>query len=267
MIKMVVTDIDGTIYSEKQGLTNNVKTCMQNLIRNGIYVAIATGRTYASAKYVADEIGIECPLICYQGGLINTYDGRILDVKYLPQDIARKIVAELRARNIHMNVYIEDVLYVENDNDYIKAYVGNKGIDYFKVNSFDDLDFSKLNKILAIDNNPQLIEDLIKELQTKYPEIYVVKSTDIFCEIANKEATKGNAIKFLANKLGFTEKEVLAIGDQNNDIEMVETAGIGVAMGNGTDEIKAKANYITDTVDNEGFVKAINKFVWGKENA
>ena len=266
MIKMVVTDIDGTIYSEKQGLTDNVKACMQNLIKNGIHVAIATGRTYASAKYVADEIGIECPLICYQGGLINTYDGRILDVKYLPQDIARKIVAELRARNIHMNVYIEDVLYVENDNDYIKAYVGNKGIDYFKVNSFDDLDFSKLNKILAIDNNPQLIEDLIKELQTKYPEIYVVKSTDIFCEIANKEATKGNAIKFLANKLGFTEKEVLAIGDQNNDIEMVETAGIGVAMGNGTEEIKAKANYITDTVDNEGFVKAINKFVWGKEN-
>ena len=266
MIKMVVTDIDGTIYSEKQGLTDNVKACLQNLIKNGIHVAIATGRTYASAKYVADEIGIECPLICYEGGLINTYDGKILDVKYLPQDIARKIVKELRDRNIHMNVYIEDVLYVENDNDYIKAYVGNKGIDYFKVNSFDDLDFSKLNKVLAIDNNPQLIEDLIKELQTKYPEIYVVKSTDIFCEIANKEATKGNAIKFLANKLGFTEKEVLAIGDQNNDIEMVETAGIGVAMGNGTDEIKAKANYITDTVDNEGFVKAINKFVWGKEN-
>ncbi len=266
MIKMVVTDIDGTIYSEKQGLTDNVKACLQNLIRNGIHVAIATGRTYASAKYVADEIGIECPLICYQGGLINTYDGKILDVKYLPQDIARKIVTELRDRNIHMNVYIEDVLYVENDNDYIKAYVGNKGIDYFKVNSFDNLDFSKLNKILAIDNNPQLIENLIKELQTKYPEIYVVKSTDIFCEIANKYATKGNAIKFLANKLGFTEKEVLAIGDQNNDIEMVETAGIGVAMGNGTEEIKAKANYITDTVDNEGFVKAINKFVWGKEN-
>ncbi len=266
MIKMVVTDIDGTIYSEKQGLTDNVKACMQNLIKNGIHVAIATGRTYASAKYIADEIGIECPLICYQGGLINTYDGKILDVKYLPQDIARKIVTELRNRNIHMNIYIEDVLYVENDNDYIKAYVGNKGIDYFKVNSFDDLDFSKLNKILAIDNNPQLIEDLIKELKTKYPEIYVVKSTDTFCEIANKEATKGNAIKFLANKLGFTEKEVLAIGDQNNDIEMVKTAGIGVAMGNGTEEIKAKANYITDTVDNEGFVKAINKFVWGKEN-
>ena len=264
---MVVTDIDGTIYSPQIGITKEVKDCIRNLIDNGVHVAIATGRNFGSTKTIADEIGIKCPLICYQGGLINTYDGKTIDVKYVEEEPARKIVKELRDRCIHMNVYIEDVLFVENDNDYIKDYVGDKGIHYFKVDSFDELDFSKLNKILAIDKDTELIENLIKELQEKYPELYVVKSTSIFCEIANKEATKGNAIKLLANKLGFTEQEVLAIGDQNNDIEMVVTAGIGVAMGNGTEEIKSKADYITDTVLNNGFVKAIDKFVWGKENA
>ena len=266
MIKMVVTDIDGTIYTPEKGISPAVKACVQKLTNNGIYVAIATGRSFSSTKSIADELGIQCPLICYQGGLINSYEGEILDVKYLNEDIAREIVKELRSRNIHMNVYIDDVLFVENDNDYIKAYVGDKGIDYFKVDSFDELDFTKLNKILAIDHDTKLIENLIKELQTKYPQIYVVKSTNIFCEIANKEATKGNAIKFLANKLGFTEKEVLAIGDQNNDIEMVKTAGVGVAMGNGTSEIKAIADYITEHVNQDGFVKAIDKFVWEKEN-
>ena len=107
---------------------------------------------------------------------------------------------------------------------------------------------------------------LIKEYQEKYPEIYVVRSYKYFCEIANKEATKGNAIKILAEEYGITIDEVMAIGDQNNDIEMVETAGVGVAMGNGTEEIKACANYVTDTVQNNGFVKAIDKFVWEKEN-
>lgn len=266
MIKMVVTDIDGTIYSPQIGITNEVKQCIHNLIRNGIHVAIATGRNFGSTKTIADEIGIKCPLICYQGGLINTYEGETIDVKYVDEAPARKIVKELRTRNIHMNVYIEDVLFVENDNDYIKDYVGDKGIHYFKVDSFDELDFTKLNKILAIDKDTKLIENLITELKEKYPELYIVKSTSIFCEIANKEATKGNAIKLLANKLGFTEKEVLAIGDQNNDIEMVVTAGVGVAMGNGTDEIKSQADYITDTVLNNGFVKAIDKFVWRKEN-
>ena len=234
------------------------------MISSGKYVAIATGRTYSSAKYIADMIGIKCPLICYQGGLVNSYEGEILDVKYLNPDIAREIITDCRKRNIHLNVYIEDTLYVEDDDKYIKDYIGDKGIDYFKVNSFDELDFSKLNKLLAINYDTKFIDDFIVELRNKYPQIYVVKSFDYFCEIANKEATKGSAIKFLANRLGFSEKEVLAIGDQNNDIEMVKTAGIGVAMANGTDEIKAEADYITDTVQNDGFVKAINKFVWGK---
>lgn len=266
MIKMVVTDIDGTIYSPEQGITKNVKNCIKNLYDNGIIVAIATGRTYGSAKCVADTIGIQCPLICYQGGLVNSYEGEVLDVKYLNPEIARKIIAECKERNIHLNVYVEDKLYVEDDNQYIKDYIGDKGIDYFKVDSFEELDLSKLNKLLAINYNADFIDNLIAEFQVKYPELYVVKSFKYFCEIANKNATKGNAIKFLAKKYGFTTNEVMAIGDNNNDIEMIETAGIGVAMANGTQEIKAKADYVTDTVQNDGFVKAVNKFVWECEN-
>lgn len=266
MIKMVVTDIDGTIYSPETGISIGVKECIQKLDKEKINVVIATGRTFGSAKYVADLLGIKCPLICYQGGLINSYDGEIIDVKYLDETIAREIVEDCRKRNIHLNVYIEDKLYVENDDEYIKNYIGDKGIDYFKVNSFDDLDFSKLNKLLAIDYNPEFIDSYISELQKKYPQIYVVKSFKYFCEIANKTATKGNAIKLLANKLGFSEKEVMAIGDQNNDIEMIVTAGIGVAMGNGTPEIKKNADFITDTIENDGFVKAVDKFVFGRSN-
>lgn len=266
MIKMVVTDIDGTIYSPELGITHNVKNCIKKLVDNNIIVAIATGRTYGSAKCVADTIGIKCPLICYQGGLVNSYEGEIIDVKYLNAEIARKIIEECKQRKIHLNVYVEDKLYVEDDNQYIKDYIGDKGIDYFKVNSFDELDFSKLNKLLAINYDAEFIDNLILEFQKKYPELYVVKSFKYFCEIANKEATKGNAIKILAKKYGFSTKEVMAIGDNNNDIEMIETAGMGVAMGNGTAEIKAKADYVTDTVQNDGFVKAVNKFVWEIEN-
>ena len=264
MIKLVVTDIDGTIYTPEKGITNEVKHCLQNLTQKGVHVAIATGRTYGSAKWIADNVGIECPLICYQGGLVKTYEGNIIDVKYLNEKIAREIIEDFRKRNIHLNVYIEDKLYVEEDDDYIKDYIGDKGIDYYKVDSFDELDFSKLNKMLAINYDSKFIDELIDELQKKYPQIYVVKSFAYFCEIANKEATKGNAIKILADLYGITTDEVLAIGDNNNDIEMVETAGVGVAMGNGTEEIKKRADFVTDNVEHNGFVKAIDKFVWSK---
>ena len=261
MIRMVVTDIDGTIYTPQTGIKQNTKECLKDLCNKGVIVAIATGRTYGSAKSVADNIGIKCPLICYQGGLINSYEGEILNVKYLNPDIANEIIDDFRKREIHLNVYVEDKLYVENDDDYIKDYIGDKGIDYFKVQSFNELDFSKLNKLLAIRYDSQFIDNLIEELRKKYPSIYTVKSHDYFCEIANKEATKGNAIKFLANKYGIKTEEVLAIGDQNNDIDMIKTAGIGIAMGNGTEQIKKEADFITDSVDNDGFIKAIKKFI------
>ncbi len=265
MIKLIVTDIDGTIYNPEIGIKDSVKNSINNLVKNGINVVIATGRTYGSAKTVADKLGIKCPLICYQGGLINSYDGEILDAKYLNPEIAREIITDFRKRKIHLNAYVEDTLYVEDDDEYIKDYIGDKGIDYFKVDSFDELNFNKLNKLLAIQYDCEFIDNLILELRQKYPQIYVVKSYKYFCEIANKEATKGNAIKFLASKYGITTNEVLAIGDQNNDIEMIEMAGVGVAMGNGTEQIKEASDYITDTIENDGFVKAIDKFVWGKE--
>ncbi|MCD7879091.1 MAG: HAD family hydrolase, partial [Candidatus Gastranaerophilales bacterium] len=165
MIKMLVTDIDGTIYSPVSGISDNVKNCIKKLEDNGILVVIATGRTFGSARHIADLIGIKCPLVCYQGGLVNSYDGKILDVKYLDQKIAREIICECRNRNIHLNVYVEDTLYVENDDNYIKDYIGDKGIDYFKVNSFDELDFSKLTKLLAIKYDKKFIDDLINEFR------------------------------------------------------------------------------------------------------
>jgi len=260
MIKMVVSDIDGTIYTPEAGITSEVKRCIQNLEKSGIKFVLATGRTYASSKYMADLTGVKCPLIAYQGALVCSYEGRVLDAKYLDADSARKIIADFRKRGIHLNVYADDTLYVEEDDEYIKDYIGDKGIDYFKVNSFDELDFSKLNKMLAIRYDEKFIDDLILELRNTYPEIYTVKSFKYFCEIADKNVSKGNAVKFLASMYGINENEVLAIGDQNNDIEMIKTAGIGIAMGNGTPEIKAQADYITDTVQNNGFIKALQKF-------
>ena len=106
-----------------------------------------------------------------------------------------------------------------------------------------------------------ITEDLIFELKKEYPELFICKSTDFFCEICHKEATKGDGLSFLQNLYGISKEETLTIGDHNNDIELLQSGGVKVAMGNATDELKAIADYVTDTVDNDGFAKAIEKFV------
>ena len=93
------------------------------------------------------------------------------------------------------------------------------------------------------------------------PHLYIVKSTPWFCEFSTQEATKARAVEVLKEYWNLKDQEVLTIGDQDNDIELLKAGGIKVAMGNATDELKKYADFVTDTVENDGFVKAMEKFV------
>lgn len=259
MIKMIATDIDGTLV--KCNFTDGVKDCVRRLTEAGIKVVLVTGRMHCSTRYVAKELGLRTPIVSYQGGLIKSYDGTTLYQRNLPNMYALPIIEWARQNNIHLNLYMNDKLYVEKDNDTIKQYVDGKHIEY-TVCSFDDLELADINKILAIDyNDENKVSCWIEELEAKFPALYIVKSTPYFCEISNKDAKKSAGVDYLRKLWKFDKSEVMAIGDQNNDIELLKSGGIAVAMGNATEELKAVADYVTDTVDNDGFVKAVEKFV------
>ena len=235
MIKMIATDIDGTI--------------------------VKWDTSVSAAMPVARELGLNTPIISYQGGLIKDISGKTLYQNTLSPKYAKEIIQWARKNNIHINLYLDDKLYVEHDNDIVKYYTDGKFIDY-TVCSFDDLKIENVNKILAIDlNNAEKVTSWVDELKAKYPDLYIVKSTPYFCEIGSGDAKKSLGVQFLCNLWGIKKEELLTIGDQNNDIDLVKAGGIGVAMGNGSEELKACADYITDTVENNGFVKAIEKFV------
>lgn len=268
MIKMLVLDIDGTIYKKNFTASETVKKTLKELVNNGIRVVLATGRMFSATIKVAQDIGITEPVICYQGGYIrecNT-DGCVIMQKNVPPEYTKEIINILRNNNIHCNIYMDDILVVEDDNETIKQYTDERNVKYIVADSFDSIELKNINKILAIDSDPKKIENLQKNLSYTYAEdLYIIRSTPNFCEISNKEATKGNAIRFLSEKWNIKKEEIMAIGDQDNDIEMLKAAGIAVAMGNATDDLKKIADYVTDTVDNDGVVKAIEKFIKEKK--
>jgi len=156
---------------------------------------------------------------------------------------------------------MDDVLYVENDDEIIKRYTYLRNVSYNVVN-FDDIEIDNVNKLLAIDyDNPDKATQWRDYLREKYPELSIVKSSQYFCEISDSGAKKSCAVEFLRKMWGFSQDEVLTIGDQDNDIELLKSGGIKVAMGNGTQNLKEVADFITDTIDNDGFVKAVEKFI------
>ena len=259
MIKLVATDIDGTILIPEGEFTQGVKNCVTKLCEKGIKVVLVTGRMNAAAKIIADELNLNTPVVSYQGGLVT--DGeKVLYERYLTEEQAEKILRWAKGVNIHINLYNDDILYSEKDCVEIQRYAGRQHVPYV-VKDFSEIKKTKVNKILAIDyNNSEKIDELEKKLPNIFPELYIVKSTPHFLEFSNKEASKYCAVKFLQNYWGVNEDETLTIGDQNNDIELLRAGGVKVAMGNATDELKSCADYITDAVNNDGFVKAIDKF-------
>lgn len=262
MIKMVATDIDGTILRGDFGFSPAVKSCVKDLCEHGVKVVLVTGRMHCAALKLANELGLNTPIVSYQGGMIkeNSLDGKVYYNKYLEPEYARKIINWARENGIHINLYMDDVLYVEKDDEIIRRYTEARYISY-KVSLFNDLKFEKINKILLIDYaNPEKVNQWVKYLNKEYPQLYVVTSTPYFCEISHPDAKKSTAVEYLCKLWDIKQEEVLTIGDQNNDIELLKAGGIKVAMGNATEELKACADYITDTVTNDGFVKAVEKF-------
>ncbi len=230
MIKMIATDIDGTILPYGGEFRPAVLDCINELTKKGIKIVLVTGRMHSSAQ------------------------------SNLKPQIAKEIIEWARKNNVHLNLYLDDKLYVEEDNEIIQYYIKGKFVDY-TVCSFDDLEIKDVNKLLAIDiHNPERVTSWVNILKEKYPQLYIVKSTPYFCEIGPSDAKKSLSVEFLRNYWDIKKEEVLTIGDQNNDIDLVECGGIGIAMGNGTEELKSCADYITDTCDNDGFVKAVEKF-------
>ena len=259
MIKLVATDIDGTILIPEGEFTQGVKDCIKKLNDIGIMVVLVTGRMNAAATKIAASLGLETPVISYQGGLI-TLKNEILYEKYLTLTQCNSILDWAKEEKIHINLYNNDILYSENENYEIKRYCNNLHTEY-KIKNFDDVEKNKINKLLAIDyNNPERISNLEQSLKEVFPDIYIVKSTPYFLEFSNPEASKYHAVKFLQKYYNISESETLSIGDQNNDIALLQAGGLKIAMGNASDELKSISDEIADTVYNDGFVKIMEKY-------
>ena len=249
-IKLVATDIDGTLVKWDTRVSDGVKNCVKKLQENGVKVVLVTGRMHCATKHLRDELGLNSPVVSYQGGLIKDSDGKTLYQENLDSDYAKEIINWAHKNDVHLNLYIDDKLYVEKDDDCVKRYTDGKFVPY-TVCPFESLKIENVNKILAIDyGNAERVTGWVSELQAKFPELYIVKSTPFFCEIGSPMAKHWN----------LSQDEILTIGDQNNDIELLKAGGVKVAMGNATPELKECANFITDSVENDGFVKAIDKF-------
>lgn len=270
-IRLLVVDLDGTVVGASNQISARVKQAVQAVQLQGIPVAIATGRMYQSARRFHADLGSTLPLMSYQGALIkDPADDTLHRHWHLPKVYAQQLLEFYEQPSVREEVsvhfYIDDQLYVREITAETEAYAERSNIKPIAVGDLRTMLHADLTKILAQSSNVELIDDLLEKLRQRYSptELYLTKSVDIFLEATHPDVNKGNAVRYLAeNILGLCADQVMAIGDNFNDFEMLQYAGVGVAMGNAPEGVQAIANWVAPSVEEDGAAIAIEKFILG----
>lgn len=271
--KMVCIDMDGTLLGKGRKISNESKKVIKEIHDKGVEIVVTTGRIYNNAAYYSHLLGVESPVIAANGAIVREKNtNKVIYENPIKTEECIRLIELLYKMNVFFHFYTLDGIYCGNELTkfatklYMTKQVGydNLKIKYHVIKDLEKWKefFRKTNvqitKCIAFSIKPNKIIELKKELD-KLNGIVYFGSGLRSVEINNKGVSKGKAVKALADYYGFKREEIVCIGDNENDISMIEYAGFGVAMGNAIDKVKKLADYITDTNKEDGVAKAIKK--------
>jgi len=268
-IKLLVVDIDGTIAGKSNNIREPVKQAIFAAQSRGVQVAVATGRMYRSALRFHRDIGSTLPLISYQGAWIqDPASQKMLRHQPLSKQTALELLEHFQEPHLRsllsVNFYINDQLYVPEITAATRLYAQRSGIQPIAITDLRRDIPGEPTKVLALCENPGVLDGLLSSMRERYTpaELYLTRSVATFFEATHPLVNKGAAVQYIAEDLlGLQPENVMAIGDNFNDVEMISYAGVGVAMGNAPSEVKAGANWVAPDVEEDGVAAAIAQFI------
>jgi Cof subfamily protein (haloacid dehalogenase superfamily) len=230
----------------------------------GIHVIVVTGRMVQSVRKALAPAKLDAPVICYQGAVVADADGTWLRHEPLPLDLARETIAALAEEGYSPNVYVDDELYVASATEEAKAYARLNRIAYHVVGDLLDWLEEPPTKLVAV-GEPAALDALEPRLKERFGDReYISKSLPHFLEFAQAGVTKGAGLDFLSEHMGFTPAQTVAFGDGENDLELVEWGGFGVAVENAHPRVKAVADWICPSAEVEGVAQVIEALLHSK---
>lgn len=263
--KILCLDIDGTLLNSKHQITEKTKIAIGKVAKDkNLPVILVSARMPKGIFFLGEELGLTAPIICYSGALIMDYNKNIILNHYIEVSYIKRIHAIMKSYNISMSLYKDDEWYSEKQDEWIQqeevitnltASIG----DYQEL--FSSWGNTGCNKILCMGAEEEII-GLKKELVSIFDQelaIYLSKST--YLEIMPKNSSKTAGIGVLLEKYNLDAQALMTIGDNYNDIDMIEFAGLGIAMENAPAEVKSYAKHITKSNDEDGVAWAIEKYI------
>jgi Cof subfamily protein (haloacid dehalogenase superfamily) len=262
--RLIALDVDGTLLNDRYELTERTKRTVRDVHEAGATIVLCTGRSPVNTLPLMEELGLEGTLITHNGAAtISSGDRRIVHQFPFAVEQLAELVRYCRERKIHLDVCTPFRLYIETDLSEAEAAMYRKFM----------LEPDRLDDVLALGEAPvkftvfgdkAAINRVEEDWRNMSLPLTVLRSGDYFIDIMHPEATKGNALKRLAESLGIERSQVMAIGNYYNDLEMIRFAGLGVAMENSPDEVKREADVVTASNNEDGVHLALSRYCLGR---
>jgi Cof subfamily protein (haloacid dehalogenase superfamily) len=217
---------------------------------------------FQSVRRYVREAGLDDPVICYQGAVVaEPVSGRWLRHEPIPLELARDTIAAVEAEGYGLNCYVEDELYVAEVTPEARRYADFQHIEIHPVGDLRSWLEEPPTKLVAI-GEPVELDGLEVRMKAHFDgRLYISKSLPYFLEFASPDVTKASGLEFLARHLGFEAGQTVAFGDGENDVELVDWAGYGVAVANAHERVRAVADLVCPSVDEEGVAQVIEAFL------
>lgn len=272
MIKLIAIDLDGTLLPNNQLVPQRTVGVIRELVNRGIYVVIASGRTSQAAERIQRQLGIPGQPIIMLNGIMVSYKNEIRMVKGIPLDVMYDSFNFCNERGYNFSVVFggRDLTVMNNDDEFSYDCHSrlNLATNIVTIKTVEDMmEISKFSdevvKINILDSNPEIIERATREaIEVFGSRVNIMRAGPCFIDYSPLGTDKGTALQILTEALGLDRREIMAIGDSENDLNMLKVAGISVAVGNALDNIKEIADFVTDNDnENEGVREAIEKLV------
>lgn len=263
-IRLLCLDIDGTLLNSKNEVTPATRAALQRAQKAGILPVLVSARMPKGIQPLADDLGLPGPIISFSGGMISHRD-HVLKSTTLPLSLVRRLCAQAGAHDVHLSIYQENHWYVNRADAWARqeAEITHTSFRQAELPSLFEAwekNGQSANKLMVL-AEPEKVDALQKELQEAWgtqANIYPSKPT--YLEIMPGGVSKTSAISFLMDAYGFSREEVMAIGDNYNDVSMLSFAGLGVAMGNAPLPVQQQADAVTAANDADGVAKAIETY-------
>lgn len=264
-MKLIVADLDGTLVL-KQETTEKTKTTIHALKEKGYLFTIATGRHYHAAQPFVEMFDVQLPVICSNGAFIYDYQKKeVLHQQLIDEDVVSRVMQRCDEVEVDFLVYTTQAIYAtQRAKQKLMSRIGDVKVTVKERHELNLVTSQGVVKVLVIEDDENK-RTLLKSKLDKESTIKYVQSQPAFLDIGHKLSEKGNALKILAQYLEIPIHEIFAIGDQENDISMIQHAGVGVAMGDGDEALLKVADFVTKSFHEEGFSFAIEHIIFNQK--